>query len=220
MTTPLGQGYGHSATRCMVIGVKAATTGNHGLSGLTAVDGITPIASDLILVWQQTTASQNGLYVAGSGNWKKLWTFKANTGRTLLPGALISVYGTNSSSQYQKSVFEVVSANTVVQVSGSGGITVCLAATTGNHGLSGLAAVDGYTPSNGDKILVWQQTTTSQNGIYSANSSTWTKLSSLGATSGIPIGQAIAVVNGTAFGKGLFLPTTSDLAAPFAAFYS
>lgn len=44
-----------------------------------------------------------------------------------------------------------------------------------NIALSGLSAVNGYTPTAGDRILVIAQTTQSQNGVYVANSSTWTR---------------------------------------------
>jgi hypothetical protein len=51
--------------------VRAATTSNRALSGLTAVDGVTIVANDRILVRAQTTASENGIYVAASGAWTR-----------------------------------------------------------------------------------------------------------------------------------------------------
>ena len=51
--------------------VRLATTGNKALTGLTAVDSVTPIAGDRILVKAQTTASENGIYVAASGAWTR-----------------------------------------------------------------------------------------------------------------------------------------------------
>lgn len=51
--------------------VKLKTTANHGLSGLSAIDGVTPIATDRILVASQSTASQNGVYVAAAGGWTR-----------------------------------------------------------------------------------------------------------------------------------------------------
>lgn len=51
---------------------RLATTGsNIALSGLAAVDGVTPSAGDRILVKDQTDATQNGLYNASSGNWTR-----------------------------------------------------------------------------------------------------------------------------------------------------
>jgi hypothetical protein len=54
----------------------AATTGNINLAtqALTAIDGVTPSAGDRVLVWQQTTAAQNGVYIAGTaGTWVRAW---------------------------------------------------------------------------------------------------------------------------------------------------
>ncbi len=53
--------------------VRAATTANRTLSGLTntSLDGVTPIAGDRILVKNQTTTSQNGIYIAASGSWTR-----------------------------------------------------------------------------------------------------------------------------------------------------
>lgn len=41
------------------------------LSGLSAIDGVTPIAGDRILLTSQTTASANGVYVAAAGAWSR-----------------------------------------------------------------------------------------------------------------------------------------------------
>ncbi len=44
------------------------------------------------------------------------------------------------------------------------------AATTGNIAITGAQNVDGFSPTNGDLIAVWQQTNPNENGIYSYNS--------------------------------------------------
>ena len=51
--------------------VVAVSTTNNTLSGLTAVDGYTPLANDRILVVGQTTASANGVYNASAGAWTR-----------------------------------------------------------------------------------------------------------------------------------------------------
>ena len=49
---------------------KLATTTNiASLSGLLTVDGVTLAADDRVLVKNQSTASQNGIYLAKSGAW-------------------------------------------------------------------------------------------------------------------------------------------------------
>lgn len=51
--------------------VKAATTTNITLSGLQNIDGISVQAGDRVLVKNQSTASQNGIYVASASAWAR-----------------------------------------------------------------------------------------------------------------------------------------------------
>lgn len=51
--------------------VRIASTANLGLTGLAAIDGITPIAGDRILVKNQTSGDENGIYVAAAGAWSR-----------------------------------------------------------------------------------------------------------------------------------------------------
>jgi hypothetical protein len=51
--------------------VKVATTANITTTGLLTIDGVTLVASDRVLVKNQTTKSQNGIWVAASGAWTR-----------------------------------------------------------------------------------------------------------------------------------------------------
>ena len=51
--------------------VKAATTVNITLSGAQTIDGVSIGAGDRVLVKDQSTASQNGIYVAAAGAWSR-----------------------------------------------------------------------------------------------------------------------------------------------------
>lgn len=49
--------------------VRAASTGNLTLSGTQTVDGIALVAGDRVLVKNQTTTANNGVYVVATGAW-------------------------------------------------------------------------------------------------------------------------------------------------------
>lgn len=51
--------------------VRAATTGNITLSGLQTVDGVSLVAGNRVLVKDQTTTSENGLYIVATGAWTR-----------------------------------------------------------------------------------------------------------------------------------------------------
>lgn len=51
--------------------VKVATTANITLSGTQTVDGVALVAGDRVLVKDQTTASQNGIYVVSASAWAR-----------------------------------------------------------------------------------------------------------------------------------------------------
>ncbi len=51
--------------------VVAATTANITLSGTQTIDGVSVSADDRVLVKNQSTASQNGLYLCKAGSWQR-----------------------------------------------------------------------------------------------------------------------------------------------------
>lgn len=50
---------------------RVATTGNITLSGEQTIDGVAVVTGDRVLVKNQSTASQNGIYVCDSGAWSR-----------------------------------------------------------------------------------------------------------------------------------------------------
>ena len=70
--------------------VRMASTANiAALSGLTAIDGITPVAGDRLLLKNQTTGSQNGIWLAASGAWTR--AADAADGTTVTPALSVMV---------------------------------------------------------------------------------------------------------------------------------
>lgn len=88
----------------------------------------------------------------------------------------------------------------------------CVAATTANVNLAtvGLSAQDGVTISNGDRVLVWKQTTASENGIYIASSGAWMR--SADADSAAELRAAVVrIEQGTLYGDHQFALTTDNI---------
>jgi hypothetical protein len=71
--------------------VRAASVGNLNLSGTQSFDGVTPTAGDRVLVKNQTTASQNGIYVVAAGAWTRASDFDGSPTNEVTGGAFCFV---------------------------------------------------------------------------------------------------------------------------------
>lgn len=72
---------------------------------------------------------------------------------------------------------------------------------TSNISLSGLQTIDGVTVSTGDRVLVRGQSTSSQNGVYSADSGAWSRAVDADGTGELTPGAFWFVEEGTTYGK-------------------
>lgn len=72
----------------------------------------------------------------------------------------------------------------------------CLLATTADDTLSGLAARDGVTPTAGDRVLVMNQTSAAQNGIYVAAAGAWSRAADMSTWAQVP-NASVFVEEGT-----------------------
>lgn len=78
---------------------KVATTANITLSGEQTIDGVAVVTDDRVLVKDQTTASQNGIYVADTGPWRRAKDFAGN--RDVRKGTRVWVtQGDNGPAEY------------------------------------------------------------------------------------------------------------------------
>lgn len=107
--------------------VRVATTGaNITLSGSQTIDGITVVSGDRVLVKDQTTASQNGIYVAVPGAWAR--AADAATSAMVTSGmyTYVSVGTQNASSGFALTTPDPITLGTTalsfVQFSGAGQI--------------------------------------------------------------------------------------------------
>ena len=98
-----------------------------------------------------------------------------------------------------------------------GGVATALAikapvrvATGGNVTLSGLQTIDGVALATGDRVLVMSQTTASENGIYQADTSSWTRALDFAGNSDVAMGTTVYVTAGSANANTWWRVTTAN----------
>lgn len=70
--------------------VVAATTANITLSAPQTIDGVSVVAADRVLVKNQTTPAENGIYIVGAAGWSRATDMDA---WLEVPGAIVAVEG-------------------------------------------------------------------------------------------------------------------------------
>ena len=84
----------------------------------------------------------------------------------------------------------------------------CKVTTTGNITLSGTQTIDGVSVSAGDRVLVKDQTTASQNGIYICSADAWTRSTDM-AVGSDAAGASMFIEQGTLNGDMGFVCTSN-----------
>ena len=139
--------------------VKAATTANITLSNTQTVDGVALAVGDRVLVKDQTTGSQNGIYVVASGAWSR--SADANTSAEVNPGMFVFVeQGTvNADSGWVLTTDAPITLDTTAlvfaQFSGAGQITAGSGLTKTGNTLN-VGAGTGITVNADDVALTGQ----------------------------------------------------------------
>lgn len=85
----------------------------------------------------------------------------------------------------------------------------CRAATTANVTLSGEQTIDGVAVVTDDRVLVKDQTTASENGIYVADTGPWRRAKDFSRTSDVITGTHVYVTSGSVAGGGSFIVATT-----------
>ncbi len=83
-------------------------------------------------------------------------------------------------------------------------------ATTANIVLNGLGTVDGVALAAGDRVLVRAQTDTTENGIYGANTSDWSRSLDFNGANDMTKGTLVLVTDGTAYGMTTWHVSTTS----------
>ena len=184
--------------------VRAATTANITLSGTQTVDGVALTAGDRVLVKDQTSGSQNGIYVVAAGAWAR--ATDADTSTEVTPGMFTFVEeGTsNADSGWVLSTNSTITLGTTslafAQFSGAG--TISVDATLSKSGstiglVSGVATAGTYksvtVDTYGRITAGTNPSTLSGYGITDAQS----QISATGLLKGAGSGSVSAAVAGT-----------------------
>lgn len=70
------------------VDVRLASTANvASITGLLTIDSVVTVAGDRVLLKDQSTASQNGIYIVAAGAWTRATDFDANTNNEVDLGA-------------------------------------------------------------------------------------------------------------------------------------
>jgi len=109
--------------------VRAATTANITLSALQTIDGVVLAQDDRVLVKNQTTGSENGIYVADSGTWERAKDF--NGVYDIVKGTMVRV---TDGSTLSDSYWAISTANPITIG------TTAITFTQVNNALTGVSA--------------------------------------------------------------------------------
>lgn len=85
----------------------------------------------------------------------------------------------------------------------------CVVATTANITLSGTQTIDGVAVVADDRVLVKNQTTTTENGIYIVAASTWSRATDMDGNNDVKKGTLVYVHSGST-NVGLWRCTATD----------
>lgn len=106
---------------------KVATTANITLSGTQTIDGVAVSADERVLVKNQSTASQNGIYDCKSGSWVRSSDFDSNSEVTSGAFTFIEQGSTNADAGFVLTTDGTITVGTTdlafTQFSGAGAVT-------------------------------------------------------------------------------------------------
>jgi hypothetical protein len=131
--------------------VRAATTANITLSNTQTVDGVALSVGDRVLVKNQSTGSQNGIYVVASGAWSRATDFDNSPDVEVSPGTFFFVEEgtTQADNGYVVSNDTAITIGTTAitfsQFSGAGQITAGAGLTKSGNTLDVVGTADRIT---------------------------------------------------------------------------
>ena len=145
--------------------VVCATTANITPTGLLTIDGVTLVAGNRVLVKNQTTQTQNGIYVVGTGAWVRSTDFDSSTEVTSQSNTSVEQGTVNINTTWRLTgagPFTVGTSNLVFQLFST--FAQALPTISNKNMACSLTATDGdvacntgiiSTPSNGSYVTVY-----------------------------------------------------------------
>ena len=163
------------------------------LTGLPATYGNANVAANLA-AFGTNPISTTGSITAGTGS----FTGNVNLNSKLIQNLLDPLADQDAATKYY--------VDTIAQ--GLDPKASCLAATTANITLSGAQTIDGVAVVAGNRVLVKNQTTAANNGIYVADASAWSRSSDMDNWSEVP-GAFVFIESGTTQASSGWVTTVS-----------
>ena len=122
--------------------VRTATTANITLSGLQTIDGISVLATERVLVKNQTTGTENGLYNVASGAWSRTTDADQNVEVTAGLTVMVEEGTSQADSQWRLTTDGAVTLGTTALVFAQIGAATTYSAGTGVTITGNVVAVD------------------------------------------------------------------------------
>lgn len=196
--------------------VKVATIANITLSGTQTIDGVAVLAGDRVLVKNQTTSSQNGIYVVAAGAWVRAddsdtgaeivgesvfvdqGTVNADTGWVQTTNAPVTV-GSTAIAYSQFSGSGTYSAGTGLTLAGNTfSLTTPVATGNGGTGLSSLGAGNQFLAMNTGGSALEYKTISAGTGITVTPGAGTLSIINTGVTSvALSLGGGLFTVSGS-----------------------
>lgn len=187
------------------LGVGATLT-NAGAQAALSIDSVALSVNDRVLVKDQAAPAENGVYSvtdigSGSTNWVMTRVTDFDQAAEMIAGTEVGVTAgtTNAGTLWLLS--------TTVSVVGTDAVT---------WGATAAFTIDGQTPTAGQRVLIKDQTTAAQNGVYTvttAGSTTalWvlTRATDFDQAAEMLAGSMVEVVNGTVNAGTVWTLTTT-----------
>lgn len=142
---------------------RAATTANITLLGEQTIDGVSVVADDRVLVKNQTTGSENGIYVASTGNWTRARDFDGAYDIVTGTRVFITAGSVNASYEYAVSTTGAITIDTTsIAFTSTGAASAAASATAASASAVAAAAsavtAASYTFTTGDIKLTLKTT--------------------------------------------------------------